>query len=96
MFKCSKYRHAYECYTEGLKQALITNDKENAEAKKPDDYVAECRELKSVLYSNRAAAQFHMKNFRSSLADCVFARKINMDNIKPILKGNFLQRTQKH
>jgi hypothetical protein len=70
-----------------LKQKLITNDEENAEEQKPVEYVQECRELKSVLYSNRAAAQFHLKNFRSSLADCVLARKLNMNNMKPILRG---------
>ena len=45
------------------------------------------KELLSVLHSNRAAAHFYIKNYRSALNDCVFARKCNPNNIKAIYKG---------
>jgi len=45
------------------------------------------KELLSILHANRAASHFHIKNFRSALNDCVFARKCNPNNIKPIYKG---------
>lgn len=44
-------------------------------------------ELKSVLYQNRAAAHYYIKNYRSSLSDCVLACKFNPKNLKPIYKG---------
>ena len=67
-----------------MKQILAD---EKTERDKTPEYIAECVELKSILYSNRAAAQFHLKNFRSSLTDSVQARKLNKKNVKPILKG---------
>ncbi len=45
------------------------------------------KELVSTLHSNRAAANFYLKNYRSALNDCVFARKLNLNNVKAILKG---------
>ena len=45
------------------------------------------KELVSILHSNRAASHFYLKNFRSALNDCVFARKCNPKNIKSIYKG---------
>ena len=45
------------------------------------------KEFLSVLHSNRAAAHFHLKNYRSALNDCVFSRKCNPKNIKAIYKG---------
>ncbi|CAF0736952.1 unnamed protein product [Brachionus calyciflorus] len=44
-------------------------------------------ELMSTLHQNRAAAHYYLKNYRSSLSDCVFAKKFNQKNIKPIYKG---------
>lgn len=41
----------------------------------------------SVLHSNRAASHFYLKNYRSALNDCVFARKFNPTNVKAIYKG---------
>lgn len=49
--------------------------------------IEEDNELKSTLYQNRAAAHYYIKNYRSSLSDCVFARKYNSKNLKPIYKG---------
>ncbi|XP_052090361.1 tetratricopeptide repeat protein 4-like isoform X3 [Mytilus californianus] len=43
--------------------------------------------LNAVLYTNRAAAQFHRGNYRSSLHDCIFARKFKSDHMKAILRG---------
>lgn len=45
------------------------------------------KELLSILHSNRAVAHFYLKNYRSSLNDCVFARKFNPNNLKPVYKG---------
>lgn len=45
------------------------------------------KELSSTLHSNRAAAHFYIKNYRSALNDCVFARKMNTNNVKAIYKG---------
>ncbi len=45
------------------------------------------KELMSVLHSNRAAAHYQLKNYRSGLNDCVFARKFNKKNAKAIYKG---------
>ncbi|KAI1728826.1 tetratricopeptide repeat protein 4 [Ditylenchus destructor] len=45
------------------------------------------RKINSVLFSNRAAAQKHLGNLRSSLKDCVFARKFDHTNVKAILRG---------
>ena len=45
------------------------------------------KELVSILHSNRATSHFYLKNFRSSLNDCVFARKCNPKNVKSIYKG---------
>ncbi len=47
----------------------------------------EDEELYSILYSNCAAAEFHLKNFRSSFKNCMFARKHKNDNFKAIVKG---------
>ena len=43
-------------------------------------------ELQSILYSNRSAAHFHLKNNRSALNDAVFALKFNASNLKAIYK----------
>jgi tetratricopeptide (TPR) repeat protein len=44
-------------------------------------------ELMSVLHSNRAASHFYIQNYRSALNDCIFARKFNKNNLKPVHKG---------
>lgn len=45
------------------------------------------KELLSILHSNRAAAHYNIQNYRSALNDCVFARKFNAKNLKPVYKG---------
>lgn len=45
------------------------------------------RSLNAILYTNRAAAQFHLGNFRSSFNDCRFARKFKPDHLKALLRG---------
>lgn len=45
------------------------------------------KELMSVLHSNRGVAHYYLKNYRSALNDCLFARKFNPQNLKPIYKG---------
>ncbi|KAI6181462.1 Adenosylhomocysteinase [Aphelenchoides besseyi] len=45
------------------------------------------RELNSVLYANRAAAERHLGNLISAVRDCLFAHKFNSSNSKAILRG---------
>lgn len=45
------------------------------------------KNLVSVLYSNSAAANYHLGNYRSALKDCIFARKFNSNSSKAIIKG---------
>ncbi|KAG9471813.1 hypothetical protein GDO78_022666 [Eleutherodactylus coqui] len=45
-------------------------------------------ELNAVLYTNRAAAQFHLGNYRSSLNDSIAARKQKPDHLKAVIRGN--------
>jgi tetratricopeptide (TPR) repeat protein len=45
------------------------------------------RLLNAVLYTNRAAANFHIGNFRSSITDCILARKFKPDHLKAIVRG---------
>ncbi|XP_066453668.1 tetratricopeptide repeat protein 4 [Eleutherodactylus coqui] len=44
-------------------------------------------ELNAVLYTNRAAAQFHLGNYRSSLNDSIAARKQKPDHLKAVIRG---------
>ncbi|XP_074642594.1 tetratricopeptide repeat protein 4-like [Tubulanus polymorphus] len=46
------------------------------------------KELNATLYSNRAAAQFRIKNYGSALRDCLAARKFKPDHMKAIIKGS--------
>ncbi|XP_030647607.1 tetratricopeptide repeat protein 4 isoform X2 [Chanos chanos] len=43
--------------------------------------------LNAILYTNRAAAHFHLGNMRSALNDAVAAKKIKPDHLKAILRG---------
>lgn len=43
--------------------------------------------LNAILYTNRAAAQYHKGNYRSALYDCIFARKFKLDHMKAIIRG---------
>uniref|UniRef100_A0A8C1C9H0 Tetratricopeptide repeat domain 4 n=1 Tax=Cyprinus carpio carpio TaxID=630221 RepID=A0A8C1C9H0_CYPCA len=44
-------------------------------------------ELNAVLYTNRAAAHFHLGNMRSALNDATAAKKLKPDHIKAIIRG---------
>ncbi|XP_075412784.1 tetratricopeptide repeat protein 4 [Tenrec ecaudatus] len=44
-------------------------------------------DLNVVLYTNRAAAQYHLGNFRSALGDVVAARKLKPCHIKAVVRG---------
>jgi len=59
----------------------IANYTEGITIKCPD------KEVNAVLYTNRAAAQFHIKNYRTSFNDCIFARKFKPDHVKAITRG---------
>jgi len=59
----------------------IDNYTEGIKSKSPD------AELNAVLYTNRAAAQFHLRNYRSSFTDCIYARKFKPDHMKAVIRG---------
>ncbi|XP_066520916.1 tetratricopeptide repeat protein 4 [Hoplias malabaricus] len=44
-------------------------------------------DLNAILYTNRAAAHFHLGNMRSALNDATAARKLKPDHIKAIIRG---------
>uniref|UniRef100_A0A8C3X4H2 Tetratricopeptide repeat domain 4 n=1 Tax=Catagonus wagneri TaxID=51154 RepID=A0A8C3X4H2_9CETA len=44
-------------------------------------------DLNAVLYTNRAAAQYHLGNFRSALNDVTAARKLKPCHLKAIVRG---------
>lgn len=44
-------------------------------------------ELNAILYTNRAAAHFHLGNMRSALNDATAAKKLKPDHIKAIIRG---------
>jgi len=74
-YKLKKYRIATACFTEALRKAT---SEDNPEIK---------NELVAQLYNNRAAAQFHLENYRSSLLDCERAMKYKDDYFKPVFKA---------
>ncbi|XP_068095119.1 tetratricopeptide repeat protein 4 [Hyperolius riggenbachi] len=45
------------------------------------------QELNAVLFTNRAAAHFHLGNYRSSLNDAIAARKCKPDHLKAVIRG---------
>ena len=74
-FKLKKYRVATACFTEAIRKATSEeNPTQNAE-------------LIAQLYNNRAAAQFHLENYRSSLFDCIRALNYKEDYFKPLFKA---------
>ncbi|XP_019356794.1 PREDICTED: tetratricopeptide repeat protein 4 isoform X1 [Gavialis gangeticus] len=44
-------------------------------------------ELNAVLYTNRAAAQFYLGNYRSALNDVIQARKLKPNHLKAVIRG---------
>merc|ERR1712098_649707 len=53
-------------------------------------------ELNTQLLTNRAAAQFHIGNYRSSVNDCQAAIKINPSHMKAIIRGAQCHNKMKH
>ncbi|KAL1022770.1 hypothetical protein UPYG_G00032070 [Umbra pygmaea] len=43
--------------------------------------------VNAILYTNRAAAHFHLGNMRSALNDAVIAKKLKPDHIKAFIRG---------
>jgi tetratricopeptide (TPR) repeat protein len=74
-FKLKKYRIATTCFSEAIRHA------ENKLNEEPD------ATLTSQLYNNRAAAQFHVGNYRSALQDCDKALSLKPDYTKPLMKA---------
>ncbi|XP_044286186.1 tetratricopeptide repeat protein 4 [Varanus komodoensis] len=53
-------------------------------------------ELNTVLHTNRAAAQFHLGNYRSALNDAIAARKLKPNHLKAITRGALCHLELKH
>uniref|UniRef100_A0A8C5ZQ63 Tetratricopeptide repeat domain 4 n=1 Tax=Marmota marmota marmota TaxID=9994 RepID=A0A8C5ZQ63_MARMA len=53
-------------------------------------------DLNAVLYTNRAAAQYHLGNFRSALNDVKAARKLKPCHLKAIVRGALCHLELKH
>ncbi|XP_029474029.1 tetratricopeptide repeat protein 4 isoform X2 [Rhinatrema bivittatum] len=45
------------------------------------------RDLNTILYTNRAAAEFYLGNYRSALNDAIAARKQKQEHLKAIVRG---------
>ena len=52
--------------------------------------------INTQLLTNRAASQFHIGNYRSSLLDCQMALRFTPDHMKAILRGASCQTKMKH
>ena len=80
-FKCKKYRLAVLAYTEGLRNAnIVTANMEQLNKEEKSDIVT----LKAQLITNRAASQYRLGNFRSSLLDCRVALHVLPSHLKAI------------
>ena len=80
-FKCKKYRLAILAYSEGLRNvniAMSSFDEMNDQEKK------DIATLKAQLITNRAASQYRLGNYRSSLIDCRLALKDMPQHLKAI------------
>ena len=75
-FKCKKYRLAIISYSEGLKHIL-----------RGDQGDIEIKNMKTTLIANRAASQFFLKNYRSSLIDCRLALAISPGHQKSLKRA---------
>ncbi|XP_010608698.1 tetratricopeptide repeat protein 4 isoform X5 [Fukomys damarensis] len=53
-------------------------------------------DLNAVLYTNRAAAQYYLGNFRSALNDVMAARKLKLHHLKAIVRGALCHLELKH
>ncbi|XP_055485057.1 tetratricopeptide repeat protein 4 [Psammomys obesus] len=53
-------------------------------------------ELNAVLYTNRAAAQYYLGNFRSALNDVLAAKKLKPSHVKAIIRGALCHLELKH
>ncbi|XP_008581450.1 PREDICTED: tetratricopeptide repeat protein 4, partial [Galeopterus variegatus] len=53
-------------------------------------------DLNAVLYTNRAAAQYYLGNFRSALNDVTAARKLKPGHMKAIVRGALCHLELKH
>ncbi|XP_076026310.1 tetratricopeptide repeat protein 4 [Genypterus blacodes] len=72
-FKEKSYEKAVLVYTAALKRNYEKNG---------DD-----KDTNMVLFTNRAAAQFHLGNIRSALKDAAIARKLKPDHLKALMRG---------
>ncbi|EGV91724.1 Tetratricopeptide repeat protein 4 [Cricetulus griseus] len=53
-------------------------------------------DLNAVLYTNRAAAQYYLGNFRSALNDVLAARKLKPGHLKAVVRGAMCHLELKH
>lgn len=85
-FKSQKYRWAIDSYTNGV--SLIINVLHFVLVSCYLLGIRICcldRELNAILYANRAAAQKRIGNLRSSLKDCVIAKKFDSSHKKVLI-----------
>jgi len=80
-FKCKKYRMAVISYSEGIRNVNIAlKDTNNIDESENRNVFT----LKAQLITNRAASQFRLGNYRSSLLDCRLALKDMPNHFKAI------------
>ena len=80
--KSVKYKEEGNFLFKAKKYKAALRSYEEAIKQKVED-----NDLNSILYSNCAAAEFHLKNFRTAFKNCIQSRKLKSDNIKAIIKG---------
>lgn len=80
-FKCKKYRMAVLSYTEGLRNANLAMSNMD---EMDDQERSNINTLKAQLITNRAASQFRLGNYRSSLLDCRMALKELPSHMKAV------------
>ncbi|XP_075688260.1 tetratricopeptide repeat protein 4 [Rhinoderma darwinii] len=85
---CSPEEHA-KSYKEEGNDYFKEKDYKKAITAYTEGIKKNCKdaELNAVLYTNRAAAQFYLGNYRSSLNDTIAARKQKPDHLKAVIRG---------
>lgn len=79
-FKCKKYRLAVLAYTEGLRNANLAMSTAELSEQEKNAIIT----IKAQLITNRAAAQYRLGNYRSSLLDCRMALKELPGHLKAV------------
>uniref|UniRef100_A0A2K5BUR6 Cns1/TTC4 wheel domain-containing protein n=1 Tax=Aotus nancymaae TaxID=37293 RepID=A0A2K5BUR6_AOTNA len=77
-------------------QSIIFNEEHSPEEQAKTYKDEEDPDLNAVLYTNQAAAQYYLGNFRSALSDVTAARKLKPCYLKAIIRGAFCHLELKH